>query len=224
VASPNIEGNHIYDNVFGIIISPMSTVRGFLGEDITIKNNLIFNNHQGGISVTSFNLSKVIISNNTVDSNNHQYAKRDRGGGVVLGYPHPGTFTAVLENNIVTNNKIGGIINYTGTELFPSPGATLIDNYNNVWNNENEYVGCTPGDKGFSKDPLFVSFPLERNGNYYLSQQASRQPSDSPCVDAGSDTAAKLGLQNKTTRTDKRGDSGIADIGYHYPKEVEKTE
>jgi hypothetical protein len=43
-------------------------------------------------------------------------------------------------------------------------------------------------------------------------------------VDAGSDTAAKLGLQNKTTRTDKRGDSGIVDMGYHYPKEVEKIE
>jgi parallel beta-helix repeat protein len=224
VASPNIEGNHIYDNICGITISPVSTIRRFAGEDITIKNNLIFNNHQCGVSITSFNLSKVIISNNTIDSNNHQYAKRDRGGGVILGYPHPGTFTALLENNIVTNNKIGGIINYTGTELFPGPGATILNNYNNVWNNENGYIGRSPGDKDFSKDPLFVSFPTEKNGNHYLSQRASHQPSDSPCVDAGSDTAAKLGLQDKTTRTDKRGDTGMVDMGYHYPKEGQKME
>ena len=220
VASPHIEGNLLYDNVCGITIGPVSTVRRFAGEDITIKNNLVFNNHQCGVSITSFNLSKVIISNNTIDSNNHQYAKKDRGGGLILGYPFPGTFTAVLENNIVTNNKIGGIVRYTGTELFPAPGTTIINNYNNVWNNENEYVGCSPGDKDLSKDPLFISLPSEKNGNYHLSQQAAWQPTDSPCVDAGSDTAAKLGLKNKTTRIDKRGDTGTVDIGYHYPKTV----
>ena len=218
VASPHIEGNHIFDNVCGITISPVSTIKKFAGEDITIKNNLIFNNHQCGVSITSFNLSKIILSNNTIDSNNHHYAKRDRGGGLVFGWPQPATFTAIVENNIVTNNKIGGIVNYTGTELFPSPGATLINNYNNVWNNENEHVGCTPSDKGFSKDPLFVTVALEKNGNYYLGQRASGQNSDSPCVDAGSDTAAKPGLGNKTTRTDKVGDTEMVDIGYHYPK------
>lgn len=218
VASPHIEGNHIFDNVCGITISPASTVRRFAGEDIIIKNNLVFNNHQCGVSITSFNLSKVIISNNTVDSNNHQYAERDRSGGIVLGYPYPAKFTAIVENNIVTNNKISGIVNYVGTELFPEPGATIINNHNNVWNNEDEYVGCAPGDKDFSKDPLFVSLPSEENGNYHLSQQASMQVLDSPCVDAGSDTAAKLGLGNRTTRIDKVGDTGTVDVGYHYPK------
>jgi hypothetical protein len=79
-------------------------------------------------------------------------------------------------------------------------------------------MGCALGDKDFSKDPLFVSLPSERNGNYYLSQQASMQVLDSPCVDAGSDTAAKLGLGNMTTRIDKVGDTGTVDVGYHYPK------
>ena len=85
-------------------------------------------------------------------------------------------------------------------------------------------MGSTPGGNDLSEDPLFVSVDAERNGNYYLSQLASGQSSDSPCVDAGSDTAAKLGLQDKTTRTDKRGDTGIVDIGYHYHKEVQKIE
>ena len=39
---------------------------------------------------------------------------------------------------------------------------------------------------------------------------------DSPCVDAGSDTAVNLGVDHHTTRTDKLGDEGIVDMGYHY--------
>jgi hypothetical protein len=170
------------------------------------------------VSITSFNLSKVIISNNTIDSNNHKYMERDRSGGLVFGYPYPGNFTAVVENNIVTNNKVSGIVNYVGTELFPGPGANMLKEYNNVWNNEDDYRGSPSGAKDFSKDPLFVSLPSEKNGNHYLSQQASGQVSNSPCVDAGSDTAAKLGLGDKTTRIDKVGDAGKVDLGYHYPK------
>ena len=220
VASPHIEANHIYDNVCGIAISPISTIKRFAGEEIIIKNNLIFNNYQLGASITSFNLSKVVITNNTIDSNNHRFEKKDRAGGLVLGYPYPATFTAIVENNIVTNNKIGEIVNYVGTELFPAPGATIINEYNNVWNNknENEYAGCTPGDRSLSKDPLFASLASERNGKYYLSQRASGQDDESPCVNAGSNTAAKLHLENMATRTDKVGDTGIVDMGYHYPQ------
>ena len=216
VASPRIEGNHIHDNVIGIVISPVSTVRGFTGDAITIKNNLVFDNYQCGVSITSFNLSKVIISNNTIDSNNHRHAKEFRGGGLVFGYPFPASFTAVVENNIVTNNRLNGIANYVGTELFPAPGATLINKNNNVWNNEKDYNGCSRGDKDFSKDPLFVRAASEKQGNYRLSQLTSGQDLDSPCVDAGTTTAAQLGLQKSATRTDEASDTGMVDIGYHY--------
>ena len=36
-------------------------------------------------------------------------------------------------------------------------------------------------------------------------------------VDAGSKDAAGLGLGSYPTRTDKAGDTGIVDMGYHYP-------
>jgi len=218
VAAPHIEGNYIFDNVIGVVISPVSTVRRFSGDDVVIKNNLIFENHQCGVSVSSFNLSRVIISNNTIDSNNHLYAKTDRGGGLVLGYPHPGNFTAVVKNNIITNNKTAGIVNYSGTELFPAPGVPMENDHNNVWNNEQDYEGCTSGDKDLSKDPLFVSIPSEKNGAYYLRQRASGQAPDSPCVDAGGEQAVTAGLGGRTTRTDKAGDTGVVDMGYHYPK------
>jgi predicted outer membrane repeat protein len=62
-------------------------------------------------------------------------------------------------------------------------------------------------------DPCFVTGPV---GDYYLSQIAAGQGSDSPCVDARSDWAANLGVDMYTTRTDEISDVGIVDIGYHY--------
>jgi len=216
VASPYIAGNHIYENAYGIAISPMSTVKRFEGDEVIIKNNLIFNNYQNGIFISSFNLNKIIITNNTIDSNNHEYAYEDRGGGVVFGYPHPASFTAVMENNIITNNK-NGVVNYIGDELFPAPGATIEGNYNNVWNNGSDYTeGVAAGSGSFSKDPLFASVASEKNGNYFLSQSASGQDSNSPCVDVGSREASQADLGNFSTRVDKKSDTGKVDLGYHY--------
>jgi len=228
-ASPHVKGNQIFDNWFGIAISPLSTFEAYAADkDIVIENNLIINNVGRGISVTSFNLTKVIILNNTVDSNN-KLAWR-QGGGVLFGFPQAGKFTAILENNIITNNGTVGIGNYTGTKLFPDPGATIINNYNNVWNNDKDYGGCDPGDeenagkclpagdKDISQDPLFVSVDSIKNGNYFLSQRDSGQDFDSPSVNAGSKVAAGLGLGSYATRTDKAGDTGKVDMGYHYPE------
>lgn len=64
-------------------------------------------------------------------------------------------------------------------------------------------------------DPIFVAGPL---GDYYLSSVAAGQHVNSPCIDAGSDTAASLGIGDAlTTSTNRAPDTGIADIGYHYP-------
>jgi len=75
--------------------------------------------------------------------------------------------------------------------------------------------GWTAGGEGnISDDPLFVKGPL---GDYYLSCAAAGQAADSPCIDAGSDTAESLGLDELTTRTDGSPDTGTVDMGYHYP-------
>lgn len=71
-----------------------------------------------------------------------------------------------------------------------------------------------PGQGNIDDDPLFVPGPL---GCLYLGQIASGQSTDSPCVDAGSDTAAALALDGLTTRNDEAVDAGVADMGYHYP-------
>ncbi len=69
------------------------------------------------------------------------------------------------------------------------------------------------GEGNIDADPLFVT---GTSGDYYLSQTAAGQGSDSPCVDTGSETAEDSGLDDRTTRTDGVPDSGIVDMGYHY--------
>ncbi len=71
------------------------------------------------------------------------------------------------------------------------------------------------GPGNINAPPRFIKGP---KGRYYLSQIAAGQPVNSPCANAGSDTAANLGMDIFTTRTDQAGDKGIADMGYHYPQ------
>ncbi len=216
VASPRIEGNQVYDNVDGIVISPLSTIKMYAGPDIIIHNNLVKGNAHLGVQVASFNLSKVIITSNTIDSNNRVGVRR-RGGGLVLGYPQPATFTAVVENNIITNNGVQGMVNYTGPEDFQAPGAKLLNRNNLVWHNGNDYLDCAAGQGSLSRDPLFVAVSGRKNGGYFLSQPAGGQKQTSPAVDAGTGTAAEQGLAGTSTRTDMAADTGPVDMGYHYP-------
>jgi len=69
-------------------------------------------------------------------------------------------------------------------------------------------------------DPNFAITSLtEQNYNYYLSQVASGQDSNSPCVDTGSGPASALAAIigfSLTTRTDHNDDINIVDMGYHY--------
>lgn len=74
---------------------------------------------------------------------------------------------------------------------------------------------CHESTTNLADDPLFVPGPSDC---YYLSQSAAGEPIDSPCVDAGSATAASLGFDDLvTTRSDEIEDTGIVDIGFHFP-------
>jgi hypothetical protein len=66
-----------------------------------------------------------------------------------------------------------------------------------------------PNTHNIGKDPNFVA-------GYYLSQGASGQDVNSPCVDTGSDLASVLDMNTYTTRTDGIFDANIVDMGYHY--------
>jgi hypothetical protein len=98
----------------------------------------------------------------------------------------------------------------------------LWDGGSEIWNNDNSTItvtysnvqGSWPGTGNINADPRFVT---GSEGDYYLSQVAAGQVVDSPCVDAGSDTAVSLGMDAFTTRTDQLRDLGMVDMGYHYP-------
>jgi len=209
VSSPYIIGNHIYNNVNGIVIGLTSTIKKFVGPDIIIKNNLIYGNSRVGISATSFNMSKIIVINNTIDNNN-TFDLIQRAGGLVFGWPEPAEFTAIVENNIITNNRYAGIANNIGVDLFPAPGAAINNRNNLVWNNSVEYYGVKPGEKEISKDPLYIKGKAFDSGQYFLA-------ADSPALNSGNKSAKDLNMDESSTQPDKTPDKGKADLGYHYP-------
>lgn len=179
-----------------------------------IKGNLDYSNRGRGIELGS-TYSRVTIKNNLIENNSISCMWDDSpaiinntiaGGAYGIEYPYNDYYvTPIIKNNIITGTG-------TGIYLKRTNGAPVID-YNDVWNNTINYSGCSVGANDISADPSFAAGPI---GSYYLSQIAAGQAADSPCIDAGSDTAVSLGLQDLTTRTDREKDSGAVDIGYHY--------
>jgi hypothetical protein len=111
----------------------------------------------------------------------------------------------------VTNCIFWGNSDAGGTdESAQIHAGNLLINYSCIQG----WTGSFGGTGNTGSDPLFVTGSF---GNYYLSQVAAGQASDSPCVNTGSDTAVNLGMNELTTRTDNIADEGIVDMGYHYP-------
>ena len=135
-------------------------------------------------------LDEVIFRNNIVVS-----GTAGSGGNGGSGDPNGSPGTAGLGY---------GISHYT-------PGRSIVLETNNVWNHTTaSYYGMNPGTGDISANPEFVAGP---DGDYYLSQIAAGQGSDSPCVDAGTATGYPY---DGTTRTDEAPDTGAADMGFHY--------
>ena len=104
-----------------------------------------------------------------------------------------------------------------GDEVYNNDGSSITITYSCVQDEEPKDGSIYPGTGNIDADPNFVTGPL---GDYYLSQTAAGQDSNSPCVDAGSDTAENLGMDKYMTRTDKVADEGLVDMGYHYPDNI----
>ena len=145
----------------------------------TITNNLISGNHAGddGGGIRYYNYSHN-AANNTITGN----TSGDRGGGI-CSY----RATSAITNSILWFNSPNAIYTDSG----PSPSVTYSD-----------VQGGYSGSGNINATPLFANGPL---GKYYLSQIASGQPSNSPCVNAGNPAST---MMPGTTRTDGVQDSG----------------
>ncbi len=140
-------------------------------------------------------LRNCLIAGNKNYASDHGSSNRQRGDGI---YAEDTTLT--LDNCTVAHNF--------GQGIYAHSDATATLTHCIVWGNLFETAGdgtivmthSFVGDG--SNDPLF-----ERG--FYLGD-------DSPCVNAGSVTAASLGLDGYTTRADGTPDTGMVDMGYHH--------
>ena len=193
---PLIEHNRIMSNTTpndggGVAIA--------FGSRPTLKNNLISRNSAqtgGGIRLRD---TWTTLLNNTIAHNT------GTGGQGI----YASNTTITLTNNIIVSNTYG---------LYADSNVTETIGYNDVWGNTAANYGglvsdTTESNGNISLNPLFVSEP---DGDYYLSQVAAGQATNSPGIDAGSDSAVNLSLDDRTTRTDREVDIGTVDMGYHY--------
>jgi hypothetical protein len=196
----------------------------------------------GGIYGEATTISNCLIRGNTAVGacSMYGYGGAAFGGGICTGGVYiisatsASATTHVANCTIVDNSAVGAcdepwlpVCESAGGGVFGSMPVAMSDCI--LWGNtagHDPQVGgeCTvrysnvqggySGTGNINANPLFVSGPA---GNYYLSQVAAGQALQSPCVDAGSDLAVNLGLDDLTTRTDQFRDKGVVDMGYHYP-------
>ncbi len=162
-------------------------------------------NFEGSSSNATLN-NCTITGNQSITSGGSSYG----GGGLFIYWG-----STTINNSIIYGNTS----DVPGNEFWinNSVNNTVTLNYCDFDNSANDVVD--PGSRMtanncINSDPLLVTGP---NGDYYLEHNGvGGGAADSPCINAGSDTAANLGLDTYTTRVDGVVDSGRVDIGAHY--------
>jgi parallel beta-helix repeat protein len=156
----------------------------------TITNCVIAGNTAGrGGGIFSYITPSPVITNNTIVGN----TASDRGGGI---YVNGSTAMPTITNNIIASNTApNGSAIYCAT-------ATLVIDYNNVYSNT--LVNCT-STHGLTTDPNFD------DAQYHIIYP------DSPCIDAGDNSAPDLpgtDFEGQPRVRDGDGDSiAVVDIG-----------
>lgn len=159
----------------------------------------------------------------------------DNGGGLYLyAYSSPDIGWCTFEGNSTTYEgsavyfRVGSeaamhdcvITGNITPALWMDGGGDPQFSHNCIWGNPDGDWGNLPDQTGFagniSQDPILVD-------GYHLSQTASGQSQDSPCVNAGSVDAVEPGLHFYWTRTDQSPDTGQADMGFHYGPQPQYT-
>ncbi len=237
-----IIGNVITDNAL-VAIDPWTAEGGGVfvryGSGTVVTGNTISGNSSvdNGGGLVLYNSQDGVITGNRLENN----SAAGHGGGVFLYY----TYDTIASDNLLVNNQAGeyGGGLYTNSTLpltgmtiggntagisggglvLPSSGPSSITN-SIVWGNTPDQIHGNPnsvtysdveggyaGEGNIHADPLFAAGPDSIN---YLSQLAAGQPADSPCVDSGDPANPP---PPGTTRTDGVLDSGITDMGFHFP-------
>jgi len=184
---------------------------------MTIADNNISGNETFGFGGGIYsNNVPVIITNNLI----YQNSAFIDGGGICCDGLRPSlvTFNTIVENELTDESAYyygGGISCWDANmavvnciikfndlaDISASAGDAPTVSYSDVpW----------PGETNINENPGFVVGP---RGDFYLGHWATGDPINSPCRDAGDPASEPFG----STRTDGIYDSGVVDMGYHYP-------
>lgn len=193
-----------------------------------IRHSIIRQNHANydGGAICTVDTSTPVIFNCLIYSNTAQFGGalfasssspiiRNCTMDLNSGSVHGGGIYAIDGSSVTsTNNIIVGSTQGEGIYAFDTESDPIVS-YTDVWNHSDGNYGgfAEPDLLCISVNPAFTAGYL---GNYYLSQIASGQPSNSEAVDFGNEQATVSGLNLRTTRTDHIGDAGFVDLGYHY--------
>jgi len=189
---------------------------GYANNRLTMFNCLLYDNtvtlntRSGGGAVSVYNAPNCTFDSCTLADNTAAGAG-SQGGAVHL---EGNAARAALTDCVVWGNTA-----VSGKQLYRNNGHTSAGavDYCDYSNGVGDVAGTWTITNSITTDPLFAT---GGHGDYYLSQIAAGQGADSGAVDTGSDTAANLGLETFTTRTDNVFDEGTADMGYHYSDAV----
>ncbi|MCD6327073.1 right-handed parallel beta-helix repeat-containing protein, partial [bacterium] len=171
-----------------------------------ISNNVISGNtanYGGGISADQW--CTPTIMNNLIESNS-----ATTGGGAI--YFAIDTVPMIANCTIVSNTAdsiCGGVFSGDTTSMHTIIDCIIWGNGDDLFDCQATYCCIEDGDVGegnIHDDPMFVPGQL---GDYYLNPL-------SPCINAGSQSAAAAGLSDRTTQADESLDMDEVDMGYHY--------
>ena len=132
------------------------------------------------------------LTNNTIALNHSNSTSTSAQGAGICAYSGS---SCNGSNNIVYGNTATSSPEYTGAVYFTYSCCS-------------QYLSGTGNITG---NPLYTHLPGE--AYCLLSQTASGQSSQSPCVDAGNSSSV---MPDGSTRSDFVQDAGIVDMGYHW--------
>lgn len=177
----------------------------------TLHNCLIRGNSAAvdGGGVTSFWLTTPTISNCTIIDNNANGPNNPKGGGLACSYESRTTLinSILWGNTAPKGNQIS--IGSDDEPIYIDRPAALTVSYSDIQGGRSlDAIYREPG-----RILNWLSGNINADPKFAVSAFLSP---DSPAIDAGSDTAAALGLDGMTTLTDNSPDTGKVDLGYHY--------
>ena len=221
-------------------VGPQLTLMTFNARTNSIVSGITFQNPFNGDSIFG-----VVFNSNSVatlqDCRITAVDVRNNGAGLVVNKSSPTIKNCIINGNHGSNlGTPAGIYINDGSPQFIN--CNIMGNANNgiyikvgnvgsplfrdciIWRNYAAQVGAT--------STMFTNCIIDDNamisgnsctntepylwGGYFLSSIAAGQANNSPCINAGSRTAAAAGLTNYTTQLNGTLDSGIVDIGFHY--------